>query len=210
MPASFLPRILALGPRSGLVFLCFPGLPEDMQALEPIFPFWLGHCRPPRGCLHFRVGHCHAPEWGGYFFVSRSFGGLWGTVTGISQWVGLIFACSFYMVRFGEYVQTLLEELHIPWAGLTQIFSLVFTLLLLGINMVGTKEEGRFQNMMVTGPPKALIIFYAPIKPGFLQPWLAVTSIELQGHFQLFKLLLQANFLQKSVRAFRSFVHIDH
>ncbi len=97
---------------------------------------------------------------GGYFFISRSFGNFWGTIVGISQWVGLIFACAFYLASFGEYALSFLSELNITWTTSAKILAFCFTLVILFINIIGTKKVGRLQNLMVITLTIILVLIF--------------------------------------------------
>tara|TARA_R110002096_G_scaffold6222_9_gene28817 strand:+ start:5289 stop:7295 length:2007 start_codon:yes stop_codon:yes gene_type:complete len=134
----------------GAGIFVFPGLAGGNAGFAAIISFLTG------GVIALFVAACTAElatampqSGGGYFFISRSFGPFWGTMTGIAQWIGLIFASAFYLVSFGEYATTFLTELNISWTKSTKILSFCFILLLLVINIIGTKKVGRFQNLMV-------------------------------------------------------------
>ncbi|MCW9037814.1 APC family permease [Altibacter sp.] len=141
---------IGLGAMLGAGIFVFPGLAGGKAGFAATISFFIG------GVIALLVAVCTAElatampqSGGGYFFISRAFDKFWGTLTGIAQWVGLIFACAFYLVSFGEYALTFLEEINIRWNSSTKIVSFLFTLLLLAINILGTKKVGRFQNFMV-------------------------------------------------------------
>ena len=141
---------IGLGAMLGAGIFVFPGLAGGKAGVAAVFSFLIG------GIIALLVAACTAElatampqSGGGYFFISRTFGKFWGTLVGIAQWVGLIFACAFYLVSFGEYANSFLEELNITWNASEKIFSFVFTALLLIINIVGTKKVGSVQNVMV-------------------------------------------------------------
>lgn len=134
----------------GAGIFVFPGLAGGDAGFAAILSFFIG------GIIALFTAACTAElatamphSGGGYFFISRSFGSFWGTLTGISQWVGLIFACAFYLVSFGEYAVGLLAELEIKWNTGSKVLSFSLTAVLLVINLIGTKKVGRFQNLVV-------------------------------------------------------------
>ncbi len=89
---------------------------------------------------------------GGYYFISRALGPLWGAVLGWGSWFGLIFASAFYMVGFGEYVHTVV--------GLPVIvYALGMTVILTGLNLVGSRAAGQFQNFTVAVLVAVLLLF---------------------------------------------------
>ena len=73
---------------------------------------------------------------GGYYFISRALGPLWGAVLGWGSLFGLVFASAFYMVGFGEYVHTLVD---LP----VSVYAVGMTVLLTGLNLVGSRAAGR-------------------------------------------------------------------
>ncbi|WP_224484735.1 APC family permease [Robertkochia aurantiaca] len=141
---------IGLGAMLGAGIFVFPGLAGGKAGFAAIISFLIG------GAIALAAAICTAElstampqSGGGYFFISRSFGRFWGTLTGIGQWVGLIFACAFYLVSFGEYAVTLFEELGINGLGFKKLWAFCFTLLLLLLNILGTKKVGRIQNIMI-------------------------------------------------------------
>jgi len=152
---------IGLGAMLGAGIFVFPGLAGGQAGFAAIISFLIG------GIIALAVAACTAElatampkSGGGYFFVSRSFGNFSGTVTGIAQWIGLVFACAFYLASFGEYVLAILAELNIRWNGSTKIFSFCFTLFLLTINILGTKKVGRLQNLMVISLTIILVLIF--------------------------------------------------
>ena len=79
---------------------------------------------------------------GGYYFISRALGPLWGALIGWGSWFGLIFASAFYMVGFGEYMATIVNlPVNLMAAGMT--------LLLIILNLTGSRAAGQAQNFIV-------------------------------------------------------------
>ncbi len=89
---------------------------------------------------------------GGYYFISRALGPLWGALLGWGSLFGLIFASAFYMVGFGEYVHSVVG---IP----VVVYAIVMTLLLTGLNVVGSKVAGQLQNLIVAVLVVVLLLF---------------------------------------------------
>lgn len=87
---------------------------------------------------------------GGYVFVSRGLGARWGALVGFGQWVGLVFASAFYLSAAGDYLVDSAERLGVSipvegsWIGFT------LAVLLSGISLVGTRNTGRLQNVILT------------------------------------------------------------
>lgn len=152
---------IGLGAMLGAGIFVFPGLAGGDAGFAAIFSFLIG------GFIALIVAACTAElatampqSGGGYYFISRSFGPFWGSVVGIAQWVGLIFACAFYLISFGEYVLSFLAELGFNWTTGKRVWAFCFTFLLLLVNILGTKNVGRFQNMMVVSLTVMLVLIF--------------------------------------------------
>jgi amino acid transporter/nucleotide-binding universal stress UspA family protein len=79
---------------------------------------------------------------GDYFFVSRSLGPAFGAISGVGIWLSLTFAISFYLFGLGEYLSQFLP--------LTPFWGAVLGgVLLVILNIVGAKESGRTQVVIV-------------------------------------------------------------
>jgi len=87
---------------------------------------------------------------GGYYFVSRSLGALAGTVVGVSLWLSLVFASSFYLVGFGSYAAEVLTRMGVSLGvSPTIALALVFGVLLTGLSFTGTENTAKLQNYVV-------------------------------------------------------------
>ncbi|MGD2070792.1 MAG: amino acid permease, partial [Gemmatimonadota bacterium] len=102
---------------------------------------------------------------GGYYFISRALGPLWGSVLGWGSLFGLVFASAFYMVGFGEYMHTVLA---LP----VVVYAVGMTLILAGLNLLGSKAAGQLQNLIVAVLVVVLLLFLArgagSAQPSFL------------------------------------------
>ncbi|MDR9416361.1 MAG: amino acid permease [Gracilimonas sp.] len=79
---------------------------------------------------------------GDYFFVSRSLGPAMGAISGVGIWLSLTFAIAFYLFGLGEYLSQFLP--------ITAFWGAVAGGILLTIlNVVGAKESGRTQVVIV-------------------------------------------------------------
>ncbi len=79
---------------------------------------------------------------GDYFFVSRSLGPAFGAISGVGIWLSLTFAISFYLFGLGEYLSQFLPLT--PFWG-----AFLGGVLLVILNIVGAKESGRTQVIVV-------------------------------------------------------------
>ncbi|MGD2120710.1 MAG: universal stress protein [Gemmatimonadota bacterium] len=89
---------------------------------------------------------------GGYYFISRALGPLWGAILGWGGLFGLVFASAFYMVGFGEYVHTVVG---LP----VMVYAIGMTVILTGLNLVGSKAAGQLQNLIVAVLIAVLLLF---------------------------------------------------
>ncbi len=82
---------------------------------------------------------------GAYYFLDRSMGPLVGTIGGVGTWLVLVLKTAFVLIGMGAYLGLLWPELPIiPLAvGLALAFGF--------INLIGTKEAGAFQLVLVAG-----------------------------------------------------------
>ncbi|MCH2450187.1 MAG: amino acid permease [Gracilimonas sp.] len=79
---------------------------------------------------------------GDYFFVSRSLGPAMGAISGVGIWLSLTFAIAFYLYGLGEYLSQFLP--------ITAFWGAVIGgVLLIILNVVGAKESGRTQVVVV-------------------------------------------------------------
>lgn len=79
---------------------------------------------------------------GDYFFVSRSLGPAFGAISGVGIWLSLTFAISFYLFGLGEYLSYFLPLT--PFWG-----AFLGGILLIILNIIGAKESGRTQVVVV-------------------------------------------------------------
>ena len=79
---------------------------------------------------------------GDYFFVSRSLGPMFGAISGVGIWLSLTFAIAFYLYGMGEYLSYFL-----PISSFWGAF--IGGILLMILNIVGAKESGRTQVVIV-------------------------------------------------------------
>jgi len=87
------------------------------------------------------------PKAGGvYFFVDRSLGSGFGTIAGISAWFSLAFKGAFALLGIGAFGVLLFPEISL-WQ--IKIIAVFFCLFFTIINLLGVKQAGKFQVIMV-------------------------------------------------------------
>ncbi len=87
---------------------------------------------------------------GGYYFISRALGTPFGAIVGLGLWLGLVFATSFYLVGLGHYGAAVLTEIGIdvPISPVLAL-GLVFGIGMVGLNLTGTDNTAKLQNVIV-------------------------------------------------------------
>ncbi|MBN1614416.1 MAG: amino acid permease [Deltaproteobacteria bacterium] len=94
------------------------------------------------------------PRAGGvYFFLDRSMGTLMGTIGGLGTWLALTLKTAFALVGIGAYM-----SLFIPGISMLPL-SIGFAVFFGIINILGAKQVGAFQGVLVTGLLSLLAIF---------------------------------------------------
>ncbi|MBL7158473.1 MAG: amino acid permease [Candidatus Omnitrophica bacterium] len=93
------------------------------------------------------------PKAGGdYFFITRSMGAGVGTIGGSASWFSLSLKSAFALVGMGAYAALVMN---VPIKAMAIGFCVFFT----GINILGVREAGRFQRVLVLGLILALILY---------------------------------------------------
>lgn len=87
------------------------------------------------------------PESGGtYLYIDRALGPLFGTIAGIGAWFSLVFKSSFALVGLGAYLL-----LFAPLSqGAVVYVALALAVLVVALNVSGTKMSGQIQAIIVT------------------------------------------------------------
>lgn len=147
-----LPAALAIGIGTmvGAGIFVFPGIAAGHAGPAAILSFVLAGLIALLVALSTAELATAMPEsGGGYYFVSRTFGPVPGMIVGVSQWIGLIFASSFYLVGFGEYAVQFLSEFDLSLGDPVVLIALISGVFLTAINLVGTRRAGKLQNHIV-------------------------------------------------------------
>ncbi|MCF7887180.1 MAG: amino acid permease [Candidatus Omnitrophica bacterium] len=93
------------------------------------------------------------PKAGGdYFYIMRGFGPLFGTIAGFSSWFSLSLKGAFALIGMGAYLSIITD---LPLS----IVALLCCLFFVFLNLIGVREAGRFQVVLVVGILTALIIY---------------------------------------------------
>jgi len=102
---------------------------------------------------------------GGYYFISRGLGTLAGTVIGLSLWLGLVFATSFYLVGLGYYALDGLAQVGITVGAspgvIVSVIAVVAGIGFTVLNVTGTENAAKLQNGIVALLLSMLVVFLA-------------------------------------------------
>ncbi len=128
---------------SGLFIL--PGYAHAKAGPAVVFSYFLAGLLALPGMLSQAELVSAMPKAGGtYFYVTRSMGPAAGTVNGVITWFSMTLKSAFALVGMAAFA-SLLVNMDIRLIGV--VFCAVFT----ALNLLGIKEAGRLQNVLVTG-----------------------------------------------------------
>ncbi|MBU1128628.1 MAG: APC family permease, partial [Candidatus Omnitrophica bacterium] len=89
---------------------------------------------------------------GDYFYIMRGFGPLLGTIAGFSAWFSLSLKGAFALIGMGAYL-CMFTNLSM------NMIALICCVLFMALNLVGIKEAGKFQVILVIGLLAVLLIY---------------------------------------------------
>jgi APA family basic amino acid/polyamine antiporter len=95
---------------------------------------------------------------GGYTFVHEAIGGFTAFITGWSMVFGLVVSAALYAIGFAEHFNPLVE-LALPYEINKAVVVTAIVILLMLLNIRGTKEAGRTQNFFTIGKVIILAVF---------------------------------------------------
>jgi len=147
-----LPQALAIGTGTmvGAGIFVFPGLAAGQAGPAAMLSFALGAVIALLVALPASELATAMPEsGGGYHFVSKSLGPFAGCIVGVGQWIGLVFASSFYLMGFGYYLSDLFREMAVGVGTPIVAIGAGTAVVLTGVSITGTKNTGDLQNVIV-------------------------------------------------------------
>jgi APA family basic amino acid/polyamine antiporter len=96
------------------------------------------------------------PESGGtYLYIDRALGPLFGTIAGIGAWFSLVFKSSFALVGLGAYLLLLAPISQ----GAITVVALGLGILIVALNISGTKLSGQIQAIIVSVVVVGLVVY---------------------------------------------------
>jgi APA family basic amino acid/polyamine antiporter len=103
------------------------------------------------------------PESGGtYLYIDRALGPVFGTIAGVGAWFSLVFKSSFALVGIGAYLLLFLPI----GQGAVKVVALALGVLIVVLNISGTKLSGRIQSVIVSLVVVGLAVY--TINSGFV------------------------------------------
>ncbi len=111
------------------------------------------------------------PKAGGdYFYIMRGFGPLLGTIAGFSTWFSLSLKAAFALVGMGAYLSIIT-----PFP--LNVIALLCALFFVFLNLIGVKEAGKFQIVLVLGLLAMLLLYVfwgmKSVNPSHFSPFLS-------------------------------------
>jgi len=126
---------------SGLFIL--PGIAHASAGPAVIFSYLLAGLLVTSGMLSVAEIITAMPQAGGdYFFITRTMGPAVGTVAGLLIWFSLTLKSSFALVGMSTFVSAVVD-----WNP--HIVAVLICLVFVAVNIIGTKESGRLQVVLV-------------------------------------------------------------
>lgn len=162
---------VSIGAMMGVLFI-IPGLAAAKGGPSVVLAFLLAGLLVMPAALSKAEMATAMPESGGtYLYIDRSMGPLMGTVAGLGAWFSLVFKSAFALVGLGAYFALVVP---LPSAELKMI-SLGLAGLLIVINILGVKQSGHFQALLVSFALFVLVVFggggVIRIRPEQFQPF---------------------------------------
>ncbi|WP_135662736.1 amino acid permease [Halorhabdus rudnickae] len=138
---------ISIGAMIGSGIFVLPGLAAKKTGPSVILAYLLAGVLVLPAALSKAEMATAMPEAGGtYLYIDRAMGPLLGTIAGIGSWFSLVFKSAFALVGLGAYVLLLVS---IPGEYLV-FLSLGLGVLLVIVNVVGVKQSGRLQAIIVS------------------------------------------------------------
>ncbi|UCE27489.1 MAG: amino acid permease [Candidatus Coatesbacteria bacterium] len=95
---------------------------------------------------------------GGYTYVHEGIGGITAFITGWALIFGMIVSCALYAIGFAEHFGPLLS-LGLPYVFNYAVLAAGIIVVLMAVNVIGTKESGHVQNFFTIGKVLILVVF---------------------------------------------------
>lgn len=160
---------VSLGAMIGSGIFVLPGLAAEVAGPAAVLAYLIaGVVVVPAAVSQSELATAMPRAGGAYFFIDRAMGPLVGTVAGFGVWFALVFKSAFALVGLGGYLRYFVD---LPMLTVAAVLALA----LCAVNMVGVKQSGGFQTVVVFGVLAVLGVFVAAgagnIESGALTPF---------------------------------------
>jgi len=146
---------ISIGAMVGSGIFVLPGLAAEMAGPAVILAYPLAGLVVLPAALSKAEMATAMPESGGtYLFIDRAMGPLPGTIAGLGAWFTLVFKSAFALVGLGAYLVLLTA---VPKTAV----ALGLGVVLVAVNLVGVRQSGRLQSVVVSVVLAALVGFVA-------------------------------------------------
>lgn len=144
---------VSIGAMIGSGIFVLPGLADKVAGPAAILAYVLaGIVVVPAAVSQSELATAMPRAGGAYLFIDRAMGPLVGTVAGFGVWFALIFKSAFALVGLGAYLDFFIR---LP----ARTVGIALALLLCAINIIGVKQSGRFQTVVVLSVLSVLGLF---------------------------------------------------
>ena len=162
---------ISIGAMVGSGIFILPGLAMEMAGPAVVFAYLLAGVLVLPAALSKSEMATAMPEAGGtYLYIERAMGPLFGTIAGVGTWFSLIFKGALALVGGAPYLVLLLDVPAEPLA-----FGVALVLIV--VNIVGVKQTGRMQIVIVAVMLAVMIWFIVAGTP-------SVESARFEGFFE--------------------------
>jgi amino acid transporter/nucleotide-binding universal stress UspA family protein len=149
---------VSIGAMIGSGLFVLPGLAAGKAGPSVILAYFLSGLLVLPAALSKAEMATAMPESGGtYLYIDRAMGPLMGTISGLGAWFSLVFKSAFALVGLGAYLVVVLP---LPGAQLTLV-SLGLAGILVAVNIIGVKQSGTLQALLVSFVLLVLVVFGA-------------------------------------------------
>ncbi|MFB6123365.1 MAG: amino acid permease [Haloferacaceae archaeon] len=146
---------ISIGAMIGSGIFVLPGLASKIAGPAVILAYLLAGLLVLPAALSKAEMATAMPESGGtYLYIDRAMGPLMGTIAGIGAWFSLVFKSAFALVGLGAYLLLFVSVDPRPVA-------LGLAILVVVVNVVGVKQTGRLQAVIVSVVLGVLLLFVA-------------------------------------------------
>lgn len=144
---------VSIGAMIGSGIFVLPGIASTMAGPSVVLAYLLAGILVVPAALSKAEMATAMPESGGtYLYIERSVGPLMGTIAGIGVWFSLTFKSAFALVGLGAYLVFFT-------AFSAKVVGLFLATILIAVNILGVKQSGRLQVVVVTLSMAVLVGF---------------------------------------------------